>query len=372
MKLNIATDTFLKNIQLSVQTVDNSNLNPYLSGIIIEAKNNQVILSSSNLNYQSKIIIDQDIEIKEEGSILIKGSLLYNLISKITEKSVQLTTVEDNVVNIATSTGNYNLNLMSVSIYPTLSFDYDGAAELVLPIDFIHKINNKITPCVAVNSNDYNRILNGIHFDSTRNDDLIEVIGTDSFHLAYLSKTIKTPKIEFTILPDALRFIENNAKSTKEIHLFVTKQKLFFLDGKNLFVCKLLDGKYPSLYKAIEGNYSHSLQVDLKNLINTIDLAYVLTINDKRPTIKLLIQKEKMDITTQNIESGSSSQSINIQNNTSTQNIEFILNIKYLLHILKVFTGSTITFNFIDENKPILVTNNDIKDEKYLILPIRM
>lgn len=372
MKINIGTSIFLRNIQLSIQTVDTTNLTPYLNGILITAKDDSLTLLSSNLNYQSKIVIKDNVEIKEEGEILIKGTLLFNLLSKIHDDQLEITTVEDNVLNITTKNGDYNLNLIDNSSYPALDFNYDNALKLVIPTKFINEINNKITPFVVINPSDNNRILSGISFDTTHKENTLEVIGTDSFHLAYISKEIELPKLQFIVLPETLRFIINNNEHNEDICLFITKQKIFFLNQNNLFCCKLIEGHYPTLYKTIENEYKYSFNINNSDLTNVVDLASVMTGNDKRPVITLVISKDKIDIAAQNYESGNSSQSIQIKDNNYQNKITFILNIKFLQHILKSFGGKEITFNFNDENKPILISNHENKNEKYLVLPIRM
>ncbi len=371
MKIKIQTKTLLENLQLSNLTTSNVNLNPFLVGILIEAHNNQITLSSSNSNYQGKIIIKNDFECFEEGKILIKGSLLLNLISKIDSDSVELTTVEDNVLNISNGKGIYNLNLMDTTGFPILDFDHKNAQELIIPVDLLRKVLLKIFPCVANTSLEQNRFLNGILFDSTRKENYLEIVGTDSFHLAYTKKEIKVPKLKFIISPETLRFIENIAKNEKEIHLFINEQKIFVLVSDNIFICRLIDGQYPSFYKVLENNYPFSFTLKNKEILNTIDLASVLVNSKDKPTIKLTVNDKEIKISTQSVESGSSIQTIPTIDTNLDQSLTLILNINFLQHILKAFDGENVTFNLIDDKKPILITNKTNIEDKFLILPIR-
>ena len=123
MKLTINTQKFLTKVLLSNLTIDSSNINPFLTGIYMKVSDNVISLTSSNLNNSSFIVMNEGFKVEKGGVLLIKGSTLLNLLSQIKDEEITLTKVENNVLNITTSSGSYNLNLFNEESFPAISFD---------------------------------------------------------------------------------------------------------------------------------------------------------------------------------------------------------------------------------------------------------
>ena len=369
MKLTINTQKLLENILSSNLTIDNFNINPFLTGIYIKVSDNIVSLTSSNLNTSSYITIKDGFKIEEEGEILIKGSTLLNLLQHIKDKEISINKVENNVVNITTENGVYNLNLFNKESFPALSFDNQNWLSFELDNELIKKISSNITPCVVV-TNDLTRVYNGISIKSNDETKQIEITGTDGHHLAYLKQSFNGPKFDIIISLETLNFLEKIIKGVKT-KFYLNNQKMIIEVEENLFLCKLIEGKFRSMDKALNENYPNHFIVNKKEFENIINISMILATNDKRPTINLEIKKNQININTINNECGSSSQKIKIINTNITQNYTINLNIKLIQHILKAFNGEEIKFNFIDENRQILITNDKDSELMFLIMPIR-
>ena len=126
MKFTIDTKVLLNKLSLSNQLVDNSNLNPTLSGILVTVNKNEIILTSSNSTCSSKIFIKDNFEVELEGSFLIKGKTFYEIINKLTDKKVKLEIIDNTMLRISTKIFSCNLCLLDTNSYPTISFDYSN------------------------------------------------------------------------------------------------------------------------------------------------------------------------------------------------------------------------------------------------------
>ena len=62
---------------------------------------------------------------------------------------------------------------------------------------------------------------------------------------------------------------------------------------------------------------------------------------------------------------------IEITNTNISGEFEFLLNIRFLNHILKAFDNQVVTFNFTCNNRPILITDKKDNNLKFLVLPLR-
>ena len=368
MRLTINTQKLLENVLLSNLTIDSFNINPFLTGIYIKVENDVISLTSSNLNTSSYITIREGFKVEEEGSILIKGSTLLNLLQQIKDKEISINKVENNVVNITTSNGSYNLNLFNEESFPTLSFDNQTWLNFELENNLIKKISSTVSPCVVV-TNDLTRVYNGISIKS--NEEEIEITGTDGHHLANLKQKFKGPKFDIIISLETLNFLEKIIKG-KKTKFYLNNQKMIIEVEDNLFLCKLIEGKFKSMDKALNVNYPNNFIINKKEFENIINISMILANNQKRPTINLEIKKNQININTINNECGSSSQKIKIIKTNISENYTINLNIKLLQHIVKAFNGDEIKINFINENKQLMITNDNDPELTFLIMPIRL
>lgn len=373
MKLICSPNDLLNKLSISIQTTDNTNINPYLSGLLIQCNSDNVIITSSNNIHSSTVIIKDNIQIEETGSILIKGQLLFNLLNGIKADKITIQTIEENVLTITANKDTYNLNLLDVNSYPQISFEHDKWLEFNLNSDLLREVNSKISSCVAQNL-DFNHVLSGILFNSTDLENKIEIIATDSFHLGYICKPYDGNKFKFIIDPATIRFIENVVKTSNvEIKFYLNNQKLIFEYDNNLFLCKLLEGNYPLVNKTLNIEYPLSFTIDKNKLNNAINLGEVLANSNKKPTVSFKINRNNIELSTRSIEYGTSNQIVETEESNITEDLSytFVLNIRFLNHIIKAIDSKKIIFNLIGENKQILIKEKDNEDYKYLILPVR-
>jgi DNA polymerase-3 subunit beta len=125
MKFTIDKTKFLNLLKLPTNIVDNSNINPVLTGILIECKNKKltVISSNNNLSIHAQC---EDADILKEGKILIRGKLLFNIVSKLKESNVSFEVIDNSIIRISTNKFSSDINLLDDVGYPSINFNYDN------------------------------------------------------------------------------------------------------------------------------------------------------------------------------------------------------------------------------------------------------
>ena len=372
MKVIINTKILTEKIQLASNTLDTSGINPILAGILFNVANNSITLISSNNNCYSQISIDKGIKIESEGKFLVKGKMILDILNSLKSNEVTLEIIDESVLRIYNNTFSCNLNILDVTSYPAISFYYTDWLKFTLSNSFIKKINNKLSNFVATTPGS-NIVLTGICIDSNNENNLIKAVATDSFHLAFYQEDYNGPKFKFIIDTKILNFLNNLIEDNKESEVFfwLNNNKLIIEFNKNLFFFKLSENEYPSVYKTLESNYTNSFEVDRSQLNDALNRALPLIQNDRNSTVKITIANDKISISTKSIEFGDTFEEIEISNTNISSEFEFLLNIRFLNHILKVFDDQIVTFNFTGNNRPILITNKKDNNLKFLVLPLR-
>lgn len=370
MKFSINTKYFLKNLKY-IQSNSSSTTNPILDGIYINVNQDDITITSSNEKDTIKIKLDQNLTIHSTGNILVKTSLFIDLISKIRSDTVEINQLDTSVIRITGNKVVADLNLLDSNLYPSFDFSIENGQQITIPSYLITKIKHKIIPSILVNSFD-NNILSGILFDSTRLENKLEIVGTDSYHLSYISENFNGPKLKFVLSKKFIDLISEiiSDSDIKEINLIV-KEKNIILNLPNYqILSRLFDNEYPNISKIIETKNQYHFEINKDDLIDAINYATTIRTNENKwSSLQFDIKESELVVSLQSME-GNVQSNINIEKSNINPMI-FYFNYKYLIDIFKSITSDKIFIEYQSNIQPIIV--KDLNDDSYIgiTLPIR-
>ncbi|MDR2369412.1 MAG: DNA polymerase III subunit beta [Mycoplasmataceae bacterium] len=369
MKFTIEKNKLLTLLKLPSSIIENTTINPVLTGLLMEVKNNQITIISTN-NHISVKSTTNDLKIESEGKVLIHGKLLYNIVNKLKETSITLEVVDSSIIRITTPSFSSDLNLLDNVGYPTVNFDVSQHIKCEIPNQHLKKVIHKLINTTNV-VNDHTTPLNGILFDTTRMEGYIESIGTDGHHLSYLKTPYVGEKFKITIGVDILKTIQEQINDQNNINFYLKNNQLIVETNNILFNCRLIEGEYPSAIKAIETNQQFHFLVNKQEIFNAIERGIVLASADKKPSILFNISPKKLKLSSRSIEYGSSYEEVSISE-YSGDNISVSFNAKYISNLIKNIEHSEILVEFTANNKQFFFKNPNDSNYLSLILPIRM
>ena len=177
---------------------------PILSNILLEANNDNLILTATDLDL---IFIHQinNVEINENGKTTTTSSTIYDIIRKLKSgKKINILLSSENKLHVESEKSVFNLNCMSASEFPLTDENFNEN-EFLIKSKHLLKLLNK---CKFSISNDETRhYLSGIYLHQTEFEDktYLTAVATDS-HRMSISKIRLENKISFEpiILPKKL------------------------------------------------------------------------------------------------------------------------------------------------------------------------
>lgn len=368
MKFTIDKNLLVKKLKFCNEIISDLTTIPSLSGILINVEENKITLTSSNQTTSCKIEINNNITISSVGKILIKGNLLFNIISKLSDDKVTFNLIDNSIVRISTKTFTSDLNLLEDFSYPLIDFQHNNWKQFILEKEFLNKIHSKLTS-TTLQSFDQTNVLTGIYFNSEREDGFIEATSTDSFHLTYLKHLYKGEKVNFILSLNEIKILNSILQETKSnVNTYLNNKEILFQIDDITILSRIIDGQYPSITKILKNNYDYKFLINKKKIFESINRGIVLVTSDKKPIIQLNIEKEKIITTFKNIECGSCYEEIEIKNYNGPE-ANIYLNAKFLLDLIKNITSDEIEFNFVNSTSPIIL--KDLKDQEFigLIVP---
>jgi len=365
MKIKINQNELYKAINIVQKAVSSRTTLPILSGILIEAINNKLILTATDLDLGIKTY--SDCEVIEEGSIVVHARLLGDFVRKLpSNTNVNIEITNNNSIEIKCLNSEFNILGNSSSEYPDNTFDNEGESFDIKSESLKNLI--KYTYFAAAQDN-IKPIFTGCLIEIKNN--ICSFVALDGFRMA-----IKKEKIDYNgevsaVVPsktllEILRILEENKGNTT---ITLSNSHISFKIENTTIISNLLEGKFIDYEGILKDNYATVAKVDNFTFKNSIERASLLAREDKNNLIILDINNENMQINSAS-EYGNAEENIPVEK--QGEDIKIGFNSKYVLDVLKVIDNQYITMNLIGKNNPCFIKEQDNENYIYMILPVRI
>lgn len=373
MKFTIKKEVLMEAINKVSKAISSRNVIPVLAGIKFELTSKKLVLTASDNDITIQTFINCDdeeiIKVKEEGSIIIQGKYISDIVRKLPDKYINIEVVDELKILIYTENSEFNLNGISESEYPNIDLG-ESKSHIELSPSVLKEIVNQTAFATSIDEN--KAILNGINFNIT--GDMLECNATDSYRLA--RKVIKLDKVskenQNIVIPsrnlvEFTRIIDDSDEMI-EIHIF--NNKILFKYQNLLFQSRLINGTYPNTSNLLPKDYLVKLHFNINNFYDVVDRVSILTSDKDKNTVTLETDGNNLIMKSSSAEIGRVEEKMTI---TKDQDIDVKVSFssKYMMDALKSFNTETVELHFVGEIKPILLKSSEDESLTQLVLPIR-
>lgn len=371
MKFKINRNTFLQNLNNVSKGLSTKPQMPILTGIKIDVKDRYILLTASNfdISIQARISDIEAFDIEEQGSVVLPGKYLIEILRKTSSNEIMLASFEENTVKIIADKSNFTLNTMDKEVFPYISFE---ESLNFINIDAINVKQIIKKTSFASSSSEAKMILTGVSL-STQGPK-IEAIATDSFRLAkkYLISDQENPNINVIIPSKNLEELNKILEESEEmVQIHFLKTKVLFIYKNILFLSRLIEGTFPNTNSLIPTEYALSIKFNKNDIISAIDRASLFNTSDSPSTIKMIIDEEKIELKSINNEIGGTTEELSPINVSNKTHLQIAFSSKYFLDAVKSFDSNEITIHLTGEIKPFIITGDYDVNHIQLILPTR-
>lgn len=371
MNFTINKECLLMNLNNVSKALSNKIQMPGLTGILFNVKKNEIVLTASNNEISIQATIKENFNVVEEGSALISGKILLEIIKKLTSETVDFISFEENTIKILSGKSVFTLNCLPLESFVQISFDN---SNIVFTLDAINLKQIIRKTAFAISNNESRVVLTGV---SIRTDGKnIEVTATDSYRLARkkLAFDYDFPEINIVIPGksfDELNKIVEDGKEILEIHCSSTK--VLFKYKNILFQSRLIEGVFPKIDSLIPTRYANCITFDKEDLMAAIDRISLFVANDISNIIKLCVNTDGVvEFMADSNELGAAKEEITPVSMTSNNPIQIAFSYKYFLEALRSFDDEKVSINITNELKPFTLTSEKDINLVQLILPVRI
>ena len=373
MKFTIKKELLLDSLLKVSKAISTKNLIPVLAGIKFELKKKKLTLTASDNDITIQSIIestnDEDFKIEKEGSIIIQGRYILDIVRKLPAEYINIEVIDDLKILIYTENSEFNLNGISDSEYPNINLE-ESKKKVELSSATLKSI---VYQTAFASSNEESKpVLTGINFNIVGN--VLECNSTDSYRLARkVVKLGKSSDENYNIVIPSRNLIEftkilNSDDDNVELHIF--NNKILFKTGNLKFESRLINGTYPNTSNLLPNDSLLVVSTNLSDLYNVIDRVSILTSDKEKNIVTLEIEGNTLTLKSSSMEIGHVEEKMMISKNNE-ENIKISFSSKYMMDALKSFQTENIDLHFVGEIKQILIKSEDDETLTQLVLPIR-
>jgi DNA polymerase-3 subunit beta len=375
MKFKINRDHFANGLQQVLNVVGTRATMPILGNVLIEAKDDRLNLTTTNLDLGIRCAIKA--EVLEQGSLTLPVRKLSSIIKELPSLEVELETYSNNQAKITSGSSLFRIMGIGADEFPPLPSFADQHSYLLRQEDLLRMLRSV---SYAQSSDETRYIMNGVFFNFE--DQQLTLAATDGRRLAVISREVEVAEDNAgsLILPaktvqeverllgksDNVRIAFNDRQVAFEINAGEEADESGIVDSIYL-VSKVVEGNYPNYRQVIpKGNDQH-IKLNRENFANCIRRAALVT-SEKNHSVKVRVAESSLEVTGQSPEFGESNVSLSIEYDGPEITVAF--NPQFLLDPLRALTRDEVIFEFKDELSPGVIRTQ----ESFLcvVMPLRL
>lgn len=363
MKLVFTKSNLNKAVGIVMKAVPTRTTMNILECILIDATTNEIKFTGNDMELGIETIVKG--EIIEKGKIAIDAKLFSEIVRKLPDNDITLTTDSNNNALITCEKSKFNIAGKSgddFSYLPAIIKD-----KMITLSQFqLKEVINQTIFSIAINDN--NKMMTGELFEV--NEGTLKVVGLDGHRIAIRNIKLegRSDDVRVVIPGKTLQEISKilNADAESFVNIYFTNNHVLFEFDQTHVVSRLIEGDYFKISQMLSNDYETKVSINKKEFLDSIDRANLLIREgDKKPIIINILN----GLLQVNVNSAIGALNEDIDIDKEGKDIMIGFNPKFLMDALRVIDDENVTMYLVNHKSPCFIRD---KEEKYiyLILPV--
>ena len=362
MKFSINQNEFNNTLTVVSKGAATRSTLPILSGILIKAFDNMLILEATDMDQSIRCSCPALIE--EEGETVVPARLLTDIVKNLPDAAIHFSYSED-AATVLCDTSSFSLKTLQASDFP----GFPEAEEqncINLPFKTFSSMVKKVSR--AVSRDDSNPILSGVLLQVENN--VLRMVATDSRRLSLCEAELETPSEEFSAVISGtfLNDLASLLGEYEQITLALSENQIIAKYGSYTFINRRIEGNYPPYNQLLTGEFTTHITFNTQQLLQAIKRVSLVSSNTSpvRFDLNQASQTTQLSSTTKDV--GAAQETISSQ--IEGEDIQIAFNSRYLIDGLSTIDDEIITLDLLSNLKQGIFRNQD-GSFIYLLMPVR-
>jgi len=371
MKFIVASGELQKALNVVSGVISSSQSRPILENFLFELENEILKITASD--GETTLITSLAVKSDDQGKIAVPAKIFQDLIKTFGDQPLTFSVKdsesgEGGLLEILDEKDNYEVALDNAEDYPELP-EFDASQKVTLASGVLA---DALSNTLFATSNDSLRpVMTGVLFQFTETE--TNFVSTDSHRLVVYKRTDVTNKeaVEFIMPKKPLSIFKNIlSNSNDEVSIEFSENMAKFTFGENIWICRLIDGKYPNYSAVIPKENPNVLTVNRNLLLSSIRRASILS-NKSTNQVRFKLSGNVLHLHAEDTEYANKAD-MNIPCDYKGEDINIGFSSKFLTEMLSVLGSEDITMKMSQPNRPGIVEPVDGLDENEHILMLSM
>lgn len=363
MKIICTKSILAKGVSIVSKAVSTKTTMPILECILIDATADAIKLTANDMELGIETTIEG--EIVEQGVIALNAKIFSEIVRKLPDNDIVISTDEQNQTLITCEKAKFNIAAQSGEDFSYLPVVEKEDSISISEFTLKEIIRQTI---FSIADNDTNKMMTGELFQI--DDNILKVVSLDGHRISIRKIELKdsyTPKkviVPGKTLMEISKIIGGEADNNVDISF--TRNHIVFEFDKTVVVSRLIEGEYFRIDQMLSNDYETKVKINKKELLSCIDRATLLIKEgDKKPII-INILDEYMELKIRS-QIGTMDEEISITKDGKDLLIGF--NPKFLIDALRVIDDEEVDLYFMNAKAPCFIKDKE-QSYIYLILPV--
>ncbi len=371
MELVVKKNDLLRELQLFQGIVERKNTIPIRANVLMEARDSEIRMLATDLEVALRSRCEAAVE--KGGTLTLPAKKLFEIVKALPETDVRI--AEDkNGVKVAADRFDSRMQTLPKEDFPAVP-EGSGTTSAMLPRAARKEMVAKTQ--FAITGEDTRFFLNGALFILGGSE--MSLVATDGHRLALVKvdrkggKPSKEGEEIRAILPRKTLWELGKLLPDGEgdIRYERGENHLFFDVGGRMLISRMIDGQFPAFERVIPKGNNKRIEFERERLTNAVKRVALLS-NERSRSVKFLIDKGKVEVTSSSPEFGEAKETLPVDYNDASMQICF--NAQYVMEFLGAIDSDQVALELKDEvsqavMKPI---GTEGYDYTYVIMPMRV
>ena len=368
MKFTIPKSRLANYLQHILQVVPSKSTLPILTNVLIEALENKVKISATDLDIS--IAASMECKVAKKGSASLPARILFDIIKELPESEIGFEASTQRV-EIKIPNGTYKIASVPPDEFPKLPA-VNTKKEIKINANDLVKMIKKTT--FASSDDETRPALNGILWQTK--GDKMQMVATDGHRLAKMA--VENTKLkglydDVIIPPKVLNLIPKFiGDESQEIGIIFGENNIIFNLGDIILTSRLIEGPYPNFDQVIPSESDKKLIVSKEDLSRAVRRVSILS-NTLTHQVKFGVKGNTLTLSTTNADVGGEGKEL-LECDFAGEPIELGYNANYIADILGKIDGEEAIFELSTSVAAGIVYSPETSKDDYLclVMPLRL
>ncbi len=363
LRITCSKDELVQSLGVVARAVSTRTSVQILSGILIEAQNDQLRLAATDMEISLRATATAHVE--GDGVVVLPGKTLADIARLLPADEV---TIEhrpaESVVHVTSGSASYTLNTYNPEDFPRLP-ELGTTPTFTVERESLLETIGRVAR--AASRDESRPVLTGIlvHFEGGK----LVMAATDSYRLAVKETLLEgtPPDLEAIVPSRALQELARIATSGDEIEIGVHENQVLFSTSGVWLTTRRIDGQFPNYRQLLPEAFEHELTLPRGELLDVVRRASVMI--QRSTPLQVRLAEGELTVIARTQDVGESRESMPAA--FTGEPLEIGFNADFLRDGLESIDGDDVRVKLISPLRPA-VLQGDGDDFTYLVMPIRL